>query len=401
MSQATEVKEEVIAEVKDKAEEAAEAVKTVAKKAKEKAEGAVEKAAEKAKKVKAEAEEAGEKAAEKVKKTTKKVAEKVGEVKTEAAEKVEEIKEEAAEKAADLKAELSEKLEEAKAEAAEKAEEVKEAAAEKAEEIKEAAAEKAEEIKAGEPESMADLKEELEASLKQGPPTDDPVWARFEELLESKEPIPVKIDSVVKGGVIAFVDGVRGFIPASKAAATHVDDLESLKGLETEAVIITADRAGGKLVLSVRDALRKKEKAERAAAMAECVEGAVLEGTVDSVMDYGAFIKLPGGISGLLHVSQISYDRVEKPSDVLKQGDPITVKIIGIKDGKISLSKKALEEAPARKERAPRGDRSEREPRDGERRPRERREREEVFNYKETGKATTSLGDLLSGIKLD
>lgn len=292
--------------------------------------------------------------------------------------------------------------------------EVQEAAKEAAEPVAEAAetvvaqavtelSEKAEAVKEEATESMADLKDELEASLKQGPPTDDPVWARFEELLASKEAIPVKIEAVVKGGVTTTIDGIRAFIPASKAAASRVEDLETLKGLETEAIVITAERPGKKLVLSVRDALRRKEKASRAAAMAECVEGAVLDGVVDSLMDYGAFIKLNNGVSGLLHVSQISHERVAKPSDVLKEGDPITVKIIGVKDGKISLSKKALEEAPARKERAPRGDRPEREPREGdrERRPRERREREEVFNYKETGKASTSLGDLLSGIKLD
>ena len=318
---------------------------------------------------------------------------KVEEAKTAVAETVQEVKEavqeklEAAqEKAQEVKAEVTGAVENAKAEAAEKAEEVKEAVREKAETVQE---------------SMADYKDELEASLKQGPPTSDPVWARFEELLESKEAIPVKIDSVVKGGVIAFVDGVRGFIPASKAAASHVDDLETLKGTETEAVVITAEKSGKKLVLSVRDALKKKEKAERAAALAECVEGAVLEGTVDSLTDYGAFVKLAGGVSGLLHVSQISHERVAKPSDVLNKGDKITVKIIAVKDGKISLSKKALEEAPARKERKPREDRPERESRDGERRPRERREKEEVFNYKETGKATTSLGDLLNNIKLN
>jgi len=316
----------------------------------------------------------------------------VTEVKEEVVAKVEEAKTAVAETVQEVKAEVAEKVENVKAEAAEKAEEVKEAVREKAEAAQE---------------SMADYKDELEASLKQGPPTSDPVWARFEELLESKEAIPVKIDSVVKGGVIAFVDGVRGFIPASKAAASHVDDLETLKGTETEAVVITAEKNGKKLVLSVRDALKKKEKAERAAALAECVEGAVMEGTVDSLTDYGAFVKLAGGVSGLLHVSQISHERVAKPSDVLNKGDKITVKIIAVKDGKISLSKKALEEAPARKERAPRADRPERENRegregrDGERRPRERREKEEVFNYKETGKATTSLGDILNNIKLN
>ena len=87
---------------------------------------------------------------------------------------------------------------------------------------------------------------------------------------------------------------------------------------------------------------------------------------------------------------------MEKPADVLNKGDRITVKIIGVKDGKISLSKKALEEAPARRERAPR------ERKEGEDRPRrDRREKEEVFNYKETGKASTSVGDLLKGLKLD
>ena len=339
----------------------------------------------------------------------------VQETAKEAVQPVAEAAETVVAQAEEMKAELSEKAEEAVAAAEEKAEAVTEAVEEKVAEVSEAAEaveekaaevtaaaeEKAAEVKAEAAESMADLGEALEASLKQGPPTDDPVWYRLEELLESKEAIPVKIDSVVKGGVTAFVDGIRAFIPASKASTSHVDDLESLKGLETEAVVITAERAGKKLVLSVRDALRRKEKASRAAAMAECVEGAVLEGVVDSLMEYGAFIKLNNGISGLLHVSQISHDRVNKPADVLKEGDPITVKIIAIKDGKISLSKKALEEAPARKERAPRGDRPEREGRDGERRPRDRRDKEEVFNYKETGKASTSLGDILSGIKLD
>ena len=322
----------------------------------------------------------------------------LNEVTNEVIAKAEEVKAEFAEKAEEVKEAVSEKIEAA----AEKAEEVKAEAADKAEEVKEAVSEKAEAAA----ETMADYKEELEKSLKQGPPESDPVWARFAELLESKEAIPVKIDSAVKGGVIAFVDGIRAFIPASKVSTSHVEDLESLKGLETEAIVITAEKPK-KLVLSIRDALRRKERAEKEARKAECVEGAVLEGTVDSVMDYGAFIKLDNGASGLLHVSQISYERVAKPSDVLNKGDRVTVKIIAVKDGKLSLSKKALEEAPARKERKPREDRPDHPARpdrpehDGERRERRPRgDREEVFNYKETGKATTSLADLLNGIDL-
>lgn len=247
-------------------------------------------------------------------------------------------------------------------------------------------------------ESMADYAAELEASLKQGPPTADPAWARLEELLASKEPITVTVDSAVKGGVIAFVDGIRAFIPASKLARGYVENLEEYKGKEVEAVVITAEKDTKKLVLSVKAALDQKCAAEKEAMKAVCVEGAVLEGTVDSLTDYGAFVKLDCGASGLLHVSQIAWKRVEKPADVLNKGDRITVKIIAVKDGKLSLSKKALEEAPAREQR------ERREPKEGERReraPRERREKEEVFNYKETGKASTSLGDLLKGIKLN
>ena len=292
-------------------------------------------------------------------------------------------------------AEAAEEVKEAAQASAEVVTEAAEAAAEKAEEVKETVTEKAEEAQ----ESMADYAAELEASLNKGQPTSDPIWARFEELLNNREAIKVTIDSTVKGGVVAFVDGIRAFIPASKLANGYVENLEEYKGKEVEAMVITAEEAGKKLVLSVRDVLRKKSaeaKAARAAIMAECVEGAVMEGTVDSLMDYGAFIKLDNGASGLLHVSQIAYKRVEKPADVLNKGDRITVKIIGVKDGKISLSKKALEEAPARKERAPR------ERREGDDRPRrDRREREEVFNYKETGKASTSVGDLLKGLKLD
>ena len=292
-------------------------------------------------------------------------------------------------------AEAVEEVKEAAEASAEVVTEAVETAAEKAEEVQEAVTEKAEEAQ----ESMADYAAELEASLNKGQPTSDPVWARFEELLTNREAIKVTIDSAVKGGVVAFVDGIRAFIPASKLANGYVENLEEYKGKEVEAMVITAEEAGKKLVLSVRDVLRKKSaeaKAARAAIMAECVEGAVMEGTVDSLMDYGAFIKLDNGASGLLHVSQIAYKRVEKPADVLNKGDRITVKIIGVKDGKISLSKTALEEAPARRERAPR------ERKEGEDRPRrDRREKEEVFNYKETGKASTSVGDLLKGLKLD
>ncbi|MCD8053542.1 MAG: S1 RNA-binding domain-containing protein [Lachnospiraceae bacterium] len=269
---------------------------------------------------------------------------------------------------------------------------VEEAAVETAENVTETAAAAAEAAAAETPtESMESYAAELEESIKQGPPNDDPVWDKFETMLKEKTIFPVKVDSAVKAGVVAYVDDIRGFIPASKLSTGYVENLEDFKGKTVEVVVITADKENKKLVLSAREAIKLRQKEAKAAAMEACKVGDVMEGTVDSLMEYGAFIDLDNGLSGLLHVSQISYKRVEKPSDVLKKGERVQVKLIAIKEGKLSLSMKALQEAPARS-----GDRPSRGPRDH----RDREERD-FFNYKETGKATTSLGDLLKGVKLD
>ena len=267
-----------------------------------------------------------------------------------------------------------------------------EAAEEAAEEAKAAVTEEA-----APAETMEDLGEALEESLKKGPVTDDPVWDTFETQFKEKTVFPVKVENTVKAGVVTFVEGVRGFIPASKISTGYVENLEEFVGQTLDVVVVTADRAAKKLVLSARDAIRQKERNARKAALEACQVGDVLEGTVDSLMDYGAFVDLENGVSGLVHVSQISYKRVEKPSDVLEKGQKVKVKIIAIKDGKLSLSMKALTEAPERPERPERGEKSDRPRRErGERRHND----EEVFNYKETGKATTSLGDMLKNIKL-
>ena len=322
------------------------------------------------------------------------------------AEKAEEVKEAVAEKVEAAKETVAEKAEAVAEAVEEKVETVKEAVAEKAEEAAEKAEEKAEAAVEEPAETMADYSAELEASYKKGPPkADDPTWDKFEQMLADKTVFEVKVDSVVKGGVVAFVDDVRAFIPASKLAAGYVENLEDYKGKNIEVMVITADREGKKLVLSGRDVARMKARAAKAAAQEAVQVDSVLEGTVDSLKDYGAFVTLEGGMSGLLHVSQISYKRVEKPADVLNVGDKIKVKVIGNKDGKISLSMKALEEAPAREKRGDRPERSERRERsdrpEGERRERrERRDRDEAVNYNDNGKATTSLADLMKNIKL-
>ena len=158
-------------------------------------------------------------------------------------------------------------------------------------------------------------------------------WNRVKEYLEKKTVLPVKVEGVVNGGVIVMVEGLRGFVPASRLSLSYIEDLETYLLKDIEVQVIDVDQANNRLVLSARELLKEKEKKARE-----------LKGTVETLQNYGAFVKLENGLSGLVHVSQISQKRVKLPSDVLEVGQEVEVKVIGIKDGKISLSMKALEE---------------------------------------------------------
>ena len=140
--------------------------------------------------------------------------------------------------------------------------------------------------------------------------------------------------------------------------------------------IITVDPEKKRLVLSGREVEKEKKAAQRKERLAQFKAGDVVEGTVDNIKDYGAFVKLADGIDGLLHISQISTQRIKHPGAVLKEGQTVKVKILSIADGKISLSMKALIEQETEEEE------------------------HETFDYKETAAATTGLGDLLKGLKL-
>lgn len=234
-------------------------------------------------------------------------------------------------------------------------------------------------------ETMEDFASELEASYKEfdqrrntyheaeGPNAEK--WAELAAQMEEKTVLKVKIKEAVKGGLVAYVDELQGFIPASQISTQYVEKLEDWVGRSIEVVPITVDPEKRKLVLSGKAVMKEREEAAKAEKMAEIKAGAVVEGTVESLKDYGAFVLLESGLTGLLHISQISTQRIKHPGVVLKEGQKVTVKIIAVGDGKISLSMKALEEA------AP-------------------VEKEEVFDYKESGAATTGLGSLLQGLKL-
>ena len=175
-------------------------------------------------------------------------------------------------------------------------------------------------------ETMADYEEHFD---------DANPWNRVAEYMEKKTVLPVKVEGVVNGGVIAMVEGLRGFVPASKLSLSYIEDLETYLLKDIEVQVIDVDQANNRLVLSAREILKEKERKAREEQIANLKIGTVLEGTVETLQNYGAFVKLENGLSGLVHVSQISQKRVKVPSDVLNVGDKVTVKVIGIKDGKV------------------------------------------------------------------
>lgn len=199
-------------------------------------------------------------------------------------------------------------------------------------------------------------------------------WNRVLDYMEKKTILPVKVEGIVNGGAIAMVEGLRGFIPASKLSLSYIEDLETYLLQDIEVRVIDVDQANNRLVLSAREILKEKEQKARAEQIASIKTGTVMEGTVETLQNYGAFVKLDNGLSGLVHISQISQKRIKTPGDVLKVGDTVKVKVIGIKDGKISLSMKALEEV--------------------------QEEVEEKVEIPKSENIGTNLGDLFKNIKL-
>ncbi len=169
-------------------------------------------------------------------------------------------------------------------------------------------------------------------------------WDVLSQYLEEKTDISVKVSEAVNAGMVAYVEGIRGFIPASQLALSYVEDTESYVGQKLTVRVITVDQEKKKLVLSAKEILKEQEKEKHDHKVAMLVPGTVLEGTVESLQPYGAFVDLKDGLTGLVHISQICQKRIKKPSEVLKVGDKVKVKVLNTNDGRISLSIKAAAE---------------------------------------------------------
>ncbi len=228
--------------------------------------------------------------------------------------------------------------------------------------------------------TMQDMKQELEESYKMmgdGEHDTDTLlaWKKIRELYESGADLTVEITGVVNKGVIALVEGIRGFVPVSRLSLERVEDLNEWLGKQIRVRIITADPEKDKLVLSAREILREERDEAKKLKISSIQVGSVFTGKVDSIQPYGAFVDLGDGVSGLVHVSQISTERIKHPSVVLQEGQEVRVKVIGRQDGKLKLSMKALMED-------------------------KKKEEEEKVVIPKAESIGTSMGDLLKNLKL-
>ncbi|MDO4339720.1 MAG: S1 RNA-binding domain-containing protein [Eubacteriales bacterium] len=208
--------------------------------------------------------------------------------------------------------------------------------------------------------------------------TDVLAWDKLKEYKESGEILDVVVKGIVNGGVIAYVEDVRGFIPASKLALSYVENTEDYLNKPVQVQVLDVNKESGRLILSAKEILRAKAEEERKIKVSNLEVGLVTEGVVESLQPYGAFVDLGSGLSGLVHISQICEKRIKKPSEAVAVGDKVKVKVIAVKDGKISLSIKEASDMMAKEIE------------------------EEVFELPDSGEqATTSLGSLFANIRLD
>lgn len=225
-------------------------------------------------------------------------------------------------------------------------------------------------------ETMADFMKEIDASFSNFRDEDLLIWDKLEQMKEEKTPFEVTVEGIVKGGVIAYVEGIRAFIPVSRLALNYVEDPETYLKKTITVRVLELNEQENRLVLSARELLKEQaDQAKRARTDAVQV-GSIVEGTVESLQTYGAFIRLEDGISGLVHISQISHKRIKSPKAVLSVGDHVTAKVIKNEDGKLSLSIKALEEVP------------------------EEKEEEISYELPESEEISTSLGSLFKNLKI-
>lgn len=169
-------------------------------------------------------------------------------------------------------------------------------------------------------------------------------WDILKGYKEEESVHKVKVVETVDAGAIAFLEGIRGFIPASQLDNSYVEDTSVFMGKTLMVKVTDVNVDKEKLILSAKSVLRDQQREERNHKIAMIVPGTVVEGVVESLAQYGAFVDLGDGLSGLVHISQICNRRIKHPKEVLKVGEQVKAKVLNTNDGKIALSIKACEE---------------------------------------------------------
>ncbi|APT50025.1 30S ribosomal protein S1 [Bacillus pumilus] len=166
----------------------------------------------------------------------------------------------------------------------------------------------------------------------------DRAWEDLEKKFETKEVFEAEVKDVVKGGLVVDI-GVRGFIPASLVEAHYVEDFTDYKGKTLSLVVVELDREKNRVILSHRAVVEQEQLDKKQDFLQKLEVGSVIDGKVQRLTDFGAFVDI-GGIDGLVHISQLSHAHVEKPSDVVEEGQEVQVKVLAVDrdNERISLS---------------------------------------------------------------
>lgn len=181
----------------------------------------------------------------------------------------------------------------------------------------------------------------------------DASWKRFEEAMKSGEELDVQVKSHANAGLTVDVLGVTGFIPSSQLGRETAKIAANLIGKTIKAVVLDLDRDKKRVILSEKEVSEKEALAKVRGALSSLTPGDLYDGEVTSIYDFGCFVRIevqtgagPTPLEGLVHISQMSWDKIDSPSSLVKVGDQIQVSILEVREGKLALSMKAAQQDP-------------------------------------------------------
>ncbi|WP_027881464.1 30S ribosomal protein S1 [Meiothermus rufus] len=175
----------------------------------------------------------------------------------------------------------------------------------------------------------------------------DQSWTKVQALFEQGEPVMVQVKEKVKGGLVATIEGIRAFLPASQVDLKRTPELDEYVGQTFPVKIIELNRKKGRVILSRRTVLEAEQKAARERVLSSLKEGDIVEGQVVEITEFGVFVSL-GGVDGLVHRSEITWGRFNHPKDVVQKGQAVKAKVLSVdtERERVNLSMKALREDP-------------------------------------------------------